>query len=150
MMKILMKASTLAAMMPPRTGEITQLAAMEAMVGQCTAPKPAAAMPAPITPPTTAWVVETGAFSTVARFTHRAEEISAAIISQTKVSVVGTVEGSMMPLEMVETTSPPASRAPALSQMAAMMRAPPMVSALEPTAGPTLLATSLAPILRAM
>ncbi len=52
----------MAAITPPITGEITQLAAILAMVPQFTTPNPTAAMPAPITPPTIAWVVETGAF----------------------------------------------------------------------------------------
>jgi hypothetical protein len=55
-----------------------------------------------------------------------------------------------MDLEIVDTTSPPARIAPAASKIAAMTSAPIMVSAREPTAGPTLLATSLAPMLRAM
>ena len=55
-----------------------------------------------------------------------------------------------MPSEMVVTTSPPASRAPAVSKKAAISRAAPMVSALAPTAGPTLFVTSLAPMFMAM
>ena len=82
--------------------------------------------------------------------THSAEDMSAAIIAQMKTCVSATLSGSMMPLEMVETTSPPASSAPALSKSAAITMAPPMVSALAPTAGPMLLATSLAPILIAI
>lgn len=101
-------------------------------------------------PPTTEWVVETGAPIHVARLTHNAEDISAAVITQMKVSGDATAVGSMMLLEMVETTSPPAMRAPALSKTAAMISAPPSINAFEPTAGPTLLATSLAPILSAM
>ena len=55
-----------------------------------------------------------------------------------------------MPLEIVDTTSPPANIAPALSHKAAITNAPPIVRALDPTAGPTLLATSLAPIFNAI
>ena len=51
----------MAAMMPPSTGEMTQLAAMPPMLDQWMESAPAAMMPAPTTPPTTAWVVETGA-----------------------------------------------------------------------------------------
>ena len=51
----------MAAIRPPKTGEITQLAAIVPIVGQFTAAMPAAAMPAPMTPPTTECVVETGA-----------------------------------------------------------------------------------------
>ena len=123
---------------------------MAPMLGQLTALIPAATMPAPITPPTTECVVETGAPTHVARLTQSAEEISAAIIAQTKMRGSAIPAGSMIPREIVETTSPPASSAPALSKMAAITIAPPMVSALAPTAGPMLLATSFAPIFSAM
>ena len=53
-------ASMPAAAMPPKTGEMTQREAMAPIVGQLTTPKPAAAIPEPTTPPTTAWVVDTG------------------------------------------------------------------------------------------
>src|SRR6056297_604535 len=150
MMRDLMRARNRAAMMPPKTGEITQLAAILAMVAQLTAAKPAAAIPAPMTPPTTEWVVETGAPTRVARLTQSAADRRAAIIAQMKMCASATLRGSMMSLEMVETTSPPASSAPALSQIAAITMAPPIESALAPTAGPMLLATSFAPILSAM
>src|SRR6056297_3788738 len=150
MMRDLMRARNRAAMIPPKTGEITQLAAILAMVGQFTAAKPAAAIPAPMTPPTTEWVVETGAPTLVARLTQSAAEISAASMAPTKMRASATLLGSIMPLEMVDTTSPPAKSAPADSQIAAITMAPPMVRALAPTAGPMLLATSLAPMLSAM
>ena len=44
-------------MMPPSTGDITHEAAILPMVGHETIANPPAAMPAPITPPTIAWVV---------------------------------------------------------------------------------------------
>ena len=97
-----------------------------------------------------AWVVDTGAPRNVARCTQSAEASSADIITHTNTPALGTSAGSMMPLEMVSTTSPPASSAPAHSKMAAMTSAPDMVSARAPTAGPTLLATSLAPMVSAM
>ena len=109
-------------MTPPSAGEITQLAAMVAIVGQFTTPTPAAAMPAPRTPPTIAWVVDTGAPAHVAILIHAAAARRAAIIAQTKVSVLAIRLGSMMPLEIVLTTSPPAIRAPAVSKMTAMRR----------------------------
>ena len=137
-------------MAPPNNGEMIQLAAIAPMVAQLTSWKPTAAMPAPMTPPTTACVVDTGAPTNVARLTQMAEEISAAIMALMKMPVSVTRLGSIMPLEIVATTSPPAISAPALSNMAAMSRAPNMVRAREPTAGPTLLATSLAPMLSAM
>ena len=92
----------------------------------------------PCTPPTMAWVVDTGAPNHVARFSHSAEAISAAIIAQMKVSGSATASGDTMPPEMVLTTSPPAISDPAVSKMAAMSSAPPIVRALAPTAGPRL------------
>ncbi len=56
----------------------------------------------------------------------------------------------MIPFLIVETTLPPAIIAPPASKIAAMASAPAMVRAFDPTAGLTLLATSLAPILRAI
>ena len=145
-----MNAKNRAAITPPKTGEITQLAAIFPMFGQFTAAKPAAAIPAPMTPPTTECVVETGAPTQVAKFTQSADEISAAIMAQIKISESETDDGSMIPFEIVDTTSPPAKSAPAVSQSAAMTIAPPMVSAFAPTAGPMLLATSFAPMLTAI
>ena len=137
-------------MAPPRTGEITQLAAIAAMVGQLTAASPVAAMPDPMTPPTMAWVVETGAPIQVARLSHRAAASRAASMAVMKMPISAIGVGSMIPLAMVETTSPPAITAPAVLPTAAMSRAPNMVMAREPTAGPMLLATSLAPMFSAM
>ena len=56
----------------------------------------------------------------------------------------------MMLPRMVATTSAPPIKAPMTSKMAAMMMAPVMVMERDPTAGPTLLATSLAPMFMAM
>ena len=78
----LISARNIAATAPPSTGEMIQLAAIMLMEGQLTAAIPAAAMPAPITPPTTECVVDTGAPTHVARLTQSADEISAAIIAQ--------------------------------------------------------------------
>ena len=150
MMRALMNHKNAAATAPPNTGEITQLAAILVIVGQFTAAKPAAAMPAPITPPTTEWVVDTGAPTHVARFTQRAADKSAASIAQINTWAVGRLSGAMMPLAMVLTTSPPAISAPALSNTTAIAIALPIDRAPAPTAGPMLLATSLAPMFSAM
>ncbi len=96
------------------------------------------------------WVVDTGAPKAVAMFSHTAAASNAAVISQMKRSGSVTASGRMMPFWMVETTSPPAISAPAASNTAAMISAPTIDSAFEPTAGPTLLATSLAPMFIAM
>ena len=56
----------------------------------------------------------------------------------------------MIPFLIVPTTSPPAMIAPEASKIAAMIIAPVSVIAFDPTAGPTLLATSFAPMFSAM
>ena len=117
---------------------------------QLAMPIPPAAIPAPSTPPTIECVVETGAPRAVAMFSQMAPASNAAIISHIKVSVSVICAGSMMPFLIVLTTSPPASNAPDASKIAAIMMAPVSVNAFEPTAGPTLLATSLAPMFIAM
>ena len=129
---------------------MTQLAAIWDIFDQLAMPQPPAAMPAPSTPPTIEWVVDTGAPMAVARLSHSAPASKAAIIIQTKTSVSPIRSGSMMLLLIVPTTSPPAISAPAASQTAAINMAPDMVRAREPTAGPMLLATSLAPMFMAM
>ena len=139
-----------AANTPPITGEITQLATILAMTAQSAMPQPPAAIPAPRTPPTMEWVVDTGAPIQVARFSHRAPARSAAVISHTKALTSSSLSAAIMPPLMVETTSPPAMMAPPASNTAAIRTAPPSDSAPDPTAGPTLLATSFAPILIAM
>ena len=149
-MVMLMTTRKTAARMPPVSGEITQLATIWPMVGQTMASKPSAAMPAPTTPPTIEWVVETGAPMMVARLTHSADDSSADIMTMMKAFVVSVASRTIRLREMVDTTSPPASRAPEASHIAAISRAPPMVRAWAPTAGPMLLATSLAPILSAI
>src|SRR5690554_5785706 len=138
-----------AARAPPNTGEITQLAAILPITSQSATAQPPAAIPAPSTPPTMEWVVETGAPIQVARFSQSAPDSKAAVISQTKARGSSRVVGSIMPPLMVETTSPPAISAPAASNTAASNKAAPSDKEPEPTAGPTLLATSLAPILMA-
>src|SRR3546814_20239327 len=91
-----------AATMPPNSGEITQLAAMLVMVPQLATSQPAAATPAPSTPPTMEWVVDTGAPIQVARFNHRAPASRAAIINQTKVIESPMWAGLITPLLIVQ------------------------------------------------
>lgn len=129
---------------------MTQLAEIAPSRCQLAISMPPAAMPAPNTPPTMEWVVDTGAPIAVAMFSQIAAASSAAIMSQMKTPPFGINAGSMIPFLMVLTTSPPATMAPIPSKIAAMMIAPVKVSALEPTAGPTLLATSFAPMFMAM
>ncbi len=129
---------------------MTQLAAMPPSWPQFAAPDPAAASPPPRTAPMIECVVDTGAPKAVARLSQMAAASSAAVISQMKRSGSVTASGRMMPFWMVETTSPPAMSAPAASNTAAMISAPTIDIAFDPTAGPTLLATSLAPMFMAM
>ena len=56
----------------------------------------------------------------------------------------------MMPLRIVDVTSPPARNAPRNSNVPAIRMATPTVIAPEPTDVPMELATSLAPIAQAM
>ncbi len=120
----LMNDRNSAAITPPSTGEITQLAAICPIVGQFTAATPAAAIPAPITPPTMECVVDTGAPSQVARFSQSDAAISADIIAQMKICGSAIASGDTMPPEMVLTTSPPAISAPAVSKTAAIIKRP--------------------------
>ncbi len=137
-------------MAPPIRGEITQLITMAPMVSQFTRPQPPAAMPAPMTAPMMECVVETGAPRAVARLSQSAPASKAANMTQANNAGSAMASASMMPPLMVPTTSPPATMAPSASNTAATTMAQPMVRAPEPTAGPMLLATSLAPMFMAM
>ncbi|KUP95103.1 hypothetical protein TRIHO_00010 [Tritonibacter horizontis] len=131
----------------PISGDSIQLAAMLLKVIQSTAPKPTAAMLAPMIAPMMLWVVETGAPIQVARLTQSAEAAMAAIIALISTSGALMAAGWISRCDTVATTSLPPSSAPAVSARAAAMRAAAIGSALAPTAGPMLLATSLAPML---
>lgn len=120
------------------------------MTGQFTAVRPAAAMPPPITPPTMECVVETGAPSLEARLSHSAAASSAAIIAHTLVWVSASASGATMPPRTVPVTLPPAISAPRNSNAADMISASPSGMTPAPTVGPILLATSLAPMFRAI
>ena len=139
-----------AATIPPNTGDITQLAAIAAIVPQFTIDSPATVKPAPKIPPTIECVVDTGELKKVARFIHNAAANKALSIKYLKLVTETSVPGEIIPLETVLTTSPPANKAPELSHTAAIKTAVPTVITLPPTAGPILLATSLAPIFKAM
>ena len=123
---------------------------MAVMVDQFTKPQPPAAMPAPMTAPMMECVVDTGAPKAVAKFNHKAPANKAASMTLANSAGSESCLASMMPPLIVPTTSPPATIAPKASNTAAMVMAQPMVRAPEPTAGPMLLATSLAPMFIAM
>src|SRR5690554_7300723 len=93
-----------AARAPPSTGEITQLAAILPITLQSAMAQPPAAIPAPSTPPTIEWVVDTGAPIQVARFSHRAPASRAAVINHTNARGSSRLVGSIMPPLMVDTT----------------------------------------------
>ena len=146
MIFFLIKNKNPAAITPPKTGDITQDAAIFPIVPQETIENPAAAIPAPITPPTIECVVDTGAPTEVAKLSHKAADSKAAVIAQINISGFDIKAGSIIPFLIVLTTSPPAINAPAASNIAAIIIAHIKVKAFDPTAGPTLLATSFAPI----
>ena len=145
-----MKSKKSTAMTPPSTGESTQLEAIVPSTHQFATPKPPAAIPAPSTPPTIECVVDTGARKIVAKCTQIAPAIKVASITNKNTCESLIFLGSIMPDLMVLTTSPPAKIAPLASQIAAIIIAPVSVIACDPTAGPTLLATSFAPMLIAI
>src|SRR6185437_1220177 len=99
----------------PRIGVAIQLVAIAAIDSQFTASMPAATAPAPITPPTMAWVVETGAPIQVEKLIQRADEISAA--SMMWIRIVGSemASGTTIAVEIVATTALPARRAQAFA-----------------------------------
>ena len=146
----IIKYNNSAATTPPKTGEITQLAAIAAIVPQLTIEAPATVRPAPRIPPTMECVVDTGELKKVAKFIQRAAANNALNIRYLKSVVVTKSPGDIMPLETVLTTSPPANNAPELSHIAAITTAVPTEITFPPTAGPILLATSFAPILSAI
>ena len=82
---------------------MTQLAAILSITAQLTADRPAALTPAPRTPPTMECVVETGAPTTVARFTQMAADKRADIIAQIKMDLSAKASGATMLFEIVDT-----------------------------------------------
>src|SRR5574344_671260 len=145
-----MKYKKPAATIAPSKGDITQEEAISAKLVQFNIENPALAIPAPITPPTIACVVETGAPIEVAKFNQTAPAKRPAVIAQINEFLSEIRLISIIPLFIVFTTSPPAIIAPALSNIAAIIMAPVKVNAFAPTAGPTLFATSFAPIFNAI
>lgn len=77
---------------------------------------------------------------------HTADQKSVASMIEINTEGLSTVLASIIPPFIVFTTSPHAIMAPLASNIAAIIIAPPMVIALDQTAGPILFATSFAPI----
>ena len=111
---------------------------------------PATVRPAPRIPPTIEWVVETGELKKVAKLIQRAAASNALNIKYLNCVVFINSPGDIIPFETVLTTSPPANKAPELSQTAAIITAVPTDITFPPTAGPILFATSFAPIFSAI
>ena len=117
---IIIKYNNSAATTPPKTGEITQLAAILAIVPQFTIEAPATVRPAPRIPPTMEWVVDTGELKKVAKLIQRAAANNALNIKYLNCVVFINSPGDIIPFETVLTTSPPANNAPELSHIAAI------------------------------
>ena len=138
-------------MTPARTGVTTQLAAIVATSHQWTASIPMATTANPMIAPTIECVVDTGQPNREATVSQAAAARSADNMPMTSTS--GSCwrdSASMMPLRIVEVTSPPARNAPRNSKTPAIRMAPPTVRAPAPTDVPIEFATSLAPIAHAM
>ena len=139
-----------AAIVPPSTGDVTQLATICPIFSQFITSIPRAIIPAPTSHPITECVAETGDFVYVATLIHTAEPKSVASIIPINTLISVTALASMIPHLIVFTTSPPAIIAPLASKIAAIIIAHHIVMARDPTAGPMLFATSFAPMLRAI
>ncbi|KFB71916.1 MAG: hypothetical protein AW09_002928 [Candidatus Accumulibacter phosphatis] len=97
------------ATVPPRTGEMNQLATISPIISQCTACTPRAATPTPHTAPTRACVVATGQPRMLATISQIPAASSAPIMPSTNRCGTGSKSlPSMMPVEIVSATSPPA------------------------------------------
>ncbi len=133
------------AIVPPSTGEISQLATMLPIFSHSTDSIPMPTVPKPTSAPTMVCVVDTGQPKWLATINQVPAASSAASMPRTRISGDGTTEASMIPLRMVLVTWPPARKAPENSKIAAMMIALRTVMAPDPTEVPMALATSLAP-----
>ena len=139
------------AIVPEIAGETTQLAAMVPTLFHDTASKPIEIITKPTIEPTIEWVVDTGhpfvlAIKSQVPAAHNAESIPIINIFSFPTYRLG----STIPFLIVEVTSPPAKYAPRNSKTAAIKIACLKVIALLPTEVPMALATSLAPIPKAM
>lgn len=106
---------------------------------------------APMMPPMIECVVDTGQPIRVATSSHTAAPRRAAIMMNAKsIGLIATPLRSTIPLLTVSVTSPPASRAPLTSKIAATSSACFIVRVPAPTEVPKALATSLPPMLKAM
>ena len=136
---------------PPISGETTQLATIWPIFAQFTASTPMPTTPKPTMAPTIVWVVDTGQPRDEATISQIPAASSAANMPKTNISGFSEMgAGSMIPLRIVLVTCPPARKAPANSNRAAITIAWRAVIAPEPTEVPMALATSFAPIPQVM
>ena len=122
------------AITPARTGVTTQLAAIVATSHQWTASKPIATTAKPMMAPTIECVVDTGQPNLEATVSQIAAARRADSMPMTsRFGSCSRASASMMPLRIVEVTSPPARNAPRNSNTPAIRMATPTVMAPEPT-----------------
>ena len=101
--------------------------------------------------PTIEWVVDTGQPNLEANVSQTAAARRADSMPMTsRLGSFSSASASMMPLRIVDVTSPPARNAPRNSNTPAITMATPTVMAPEPTDVPIEFATSFAPIAQAM
>lgn len=139
-----------AAIIQPNNGDMNQLETIFHIVHQSTTQNQRAAIHQPITHHTIEWVVETGALKNVARLSHNDAENNAESIIKIKILTSFINQTSIIPFFTVSTTSHQAITAQSNSNTAAIIIACFNFKAHEPTAGQTLLATSLAHIFTAI
>jgi len=136
--------------MPPGMNREAEVPALN----QTTHSEPLDTMAMPVSPPTTEWVVETGISNLVARISQMptAPMTQRLPYMRTAASMYEPVKQSVlaMPLRIVSATEEPARTAPLNSKTTASTHACLMVSALEPTEVAYALATSLAPMSKAV
>ena len=137
-------------MVPASKGEVTQLEAISPIFDQFTASVPTATNAKPTIAPTIEWVVETGQPTRDATVNHMAAANRAESMPYSRMLASPIAPESIIPLRIVEVTSPPARKAPRNSKIAAIMIACLTVIALEPTDVAIAFATSLAPMPQAM
>ena len=139
------------AIMPEIAGVTTQLPTIPPTLPHATASILTPVAVKPIIAPIIECVVDTGHPSQDAKANHIPAANRDEIIPSTRYSgIAEKYSGSIIPLRMVEVTSPPAKYAPANSKIMAITIACFIVNALEPTDVPIALATSFAPIPQAI
>ena len=149
-MVFLIKYKNIAAIIHPSIGDITQDITIFQNTAQSTILSHVAAIHAQATHQTMEWVVETGVRKYVAMLSHKAHQIKAENIRNTKTLGSAIRSGLIIHFFIVFTTSHQAINAQEVSKIAAIISAQTKVKAFDHTAGHTLFATSLAQMLIAI